>query len=92
MKIEQKRPRRSSGTRTGKTSSFRSNNERIGSSIITTAPHQKMTGRYEAFPLVGKKLDARYVTSGAMMRLPYGLYFVREKSGNLVKRINGGEQ
>jgi hypothetical protein len=51
-----------------------------------------MTGQYEAFPLVGKKLDARYVTSGAMMRLPYGLYFVREKSGNLVKRINGGEQ
>jgi hypothetical protein len=71
---------------------IRRNNERIRSSAITTSLLQKAAGQYETFSLLGKKIDSRYTTNSVKTQLPYGLYFVRDKSGSLGKRVNSGEQ
>lgn len=67
---------------------IRINNKRVSSSPVTSTSHQIMTGQYETFSLLGKKLNACSMTNTAGTRLPYGLYFVRDRNGGLVKRVN----
>ncbi|MBN2037787.1 MAG: DUF4861 family protein [Chitinispirillaceae bacterium] len=65
---------------------------RLSPSTGNTIRSIKTDAHYQLYSLSGKKLTARYQTNGIRSHLPSGLYFVRDPSGLLVKRISYGSE